>query len=679
MDLPPGFYRVSPEGSAYTTVVSFGDPNQQIRAITSNLEDEADQMTTRGQRIIDLANQSKIERGTTATYTDANGTAGQFNFTIPEDVSVVQVQAYTPAAEDVNISDVENASFADLQTFADLKSYNESFYITPAPKSVDLPANDTEIRAVEVNSPPFQDIGRGMNRSELLRDLLQNDTMAGIVTDYLELPSNMTRDEVQALHDNLSRLAQENDALRQRLDECEDINVTLENDQSTDKLRNELTAIRQEVQQLKGSLRAGDDETDVSNGTIDATIPFDGDLSTDGVNIVANNLATGETTVVSEEYWSVNKRTGRSDQVVIEDYPIDEDTPQIAFGVTASGEDGESLADTRVPISNPAFTGQRLDLEAIDVSSVQLGPSEAVTLSPALDSESVDLQNVTATVTGPNGERSVAHLSSDELSFRTDGAGTYRVKLELTDANGQSWVEMVALQASNRSVARDPSVRAVEGFTGPIAVAGDGLTSGAVETEGAELTVAAVSPQDNVPSTVHVYTEGLSNNYDDVTVRLLRDNGDSEPEQVRTNAKVFIHTTELPDDAVAFREGNQPLGINGETAYGGATPSDQGDAHVIKTHTNADGTVTVEVHRNPGFTTTAFYEAQKITPILLPRPSSLNPLSLLADFVTVLLDVGGDLATATMTATTAAADSATTVSPTAPSGELAATHGGVAA
>lgn len=242
----------------------------------------------------------------------------------------------------------------------------------------------------------------------------------------------------------------------------------------------------------------------------------------------------------------------------------------------------------------------------------------------------------------------------------------------MTDANGQSWSETVALQAQDETVARDPSLRAVDGFTGTYALAGDGLEGGHVETDGATLEVGAIAPSDNVPNTVHVYAEGVSNNYEDITVNLLKETGTNEPEAARRNAKVFIHVTELPDGAVAFREQNQPLGIGEQTAYGGAMPSDRGDAHVIQTHTEADGTVTVEVHKDPGVLTSAFYEAQKLTPFALPRPGSLNPLAILATIVTVFADAAADVATSTAVAVEPAAPATFD----APVDAMAATHGG---
>ncbi|OLZ39060.1 hypothetical protein A6E15_19475 [Natrinema saccharevitans] len=673
VSLSPGFYRIYPEGQpANGYPISVGDPQQQIQTITSDLEDRAGQLTQRGERIVELATQEKIVRKTTSTYSK-NGTAGKFNLSVPKDVNTLQVQAYTPAAEDMNITDVENASFEDLQQIANLETYNESFYITPAPESVDVPANETSIRAVEVNSIPFQGIDKSLNKSEWLRNLLENETYADIASDYLEPPSEMNSTEIEDLHSELSDLADENENLRERLTDREDINVTLDPDQNTDKLKAEIEALRQEITQIEGGLNTGDPETDIGDGTVDATIPFDGDLAPDGASVVANNVQTGETTTVSEEYWSVNKRTGRSDQLVIEDFPIDADTAQIAFGITASSEDGQNIADTQVPITNPAFSGNALALQAIDVTTVMPGPSESVTVEPTVGSDSVGIESVNATVRGPDGERPTTNPAADEVRFETNGAGSYQIQLTITDANGQQWSETVSIQAIEETVSQDPSIRAIDGFTGPLALAGDGLEGGSVDTSGSELEVAAISPRDNIPSSLHVYAEGISNNHQDITVNLLKETGEGEPEQARRNAKVFVHVTELPKDTVAYREGNQPLGIGSDTAYGGAHPSDRGDAHVIKTHTSDDGSVTIEVHKDPGFFTSAFYDVQTTVPILLPRPSALSPLATVGSAVLPILEVAVDLVA---TLASLVAEPATTVTIDAPVDGLAAAHGG---
>ncbi|WP_455448233.1 hypothetical protein [Natrinema thermotolerans] len=674
VSLSPGFYRIYPEGQpANGYPISVGEPQQQIRTITSDLETEANQLTKRGERIVDLATKEKIVRKTTATYTDENGTAGKFNLSVPKDVNTLQVQAYTPAAEGVKIDDVQNASFEDLQTLANLETYNESFYITPAPESVDVPANETSIRAVEVNSIPFQDIGKSMNKSEWLRSLLENETYADIASDYLEPTEDMNSTEIEDLHSELSDLADENENLRDRLSDRQDIDVTLDPDQNTDELKAEIEALRQEITQLEGGLNTGDPETDIGDGTVDATIPFDGDLAPDGASVVANNVQTGETTVVDEQYWSVNKQAGQPDQLVIEDYPIDADTAQIAFGITASSEDGQDIADTQVPITNPAFSGNALSLQAIDVTTVMPGPSESVTVEPTVGSDSVGIESVNATVQGPDGERPTTNPAADEVRFETNGAGSYQIQLTITDANGQQWSETVSIQAIEETVSQDPSVRAVDGFTGPLALAGDGLEGGSVDTSGSELEVSAISPRDNVPSSLHVYAEGISNNHQDITVNLLKATGEGEPEQARRNAKVFVHVTELPDSTVAFREGNQPLGIGEDTAYGGAHPSDRGDAHVIKTHTSDDGSVTIEVQKDPGFLTSAFYDIQTTVPFLLPRPSALSPLSTAASALLPILEVVIDLAATT---TSLVVDPATAVTFDAPVADLAAAHGG---
>jgi len=81
-------------------------------------------------------------------------------------------------------------------------------------------------------------------------------------------------------------------------------------------------------------------------------------------------------------------------------------------------------------------------------------------------------------------------------------------------------------------------------------------------------------------------------------------------ESVGKRVVVRLHTKELSEDAIVYRNGNQPI-TDGGTSYGQIVSAEQkADGTVIRTYTTESGTVTVTVNNNPGTVDEIVYQAR---------------------------------------------------------------------
>lgn len=611
VSLPRGFYRVSAKGSPFSMVISVGNPADARKVVTSDLRNEKDKLTNRASEIKDLMDQKKVVQITTTTYTK-NGSAGHFNASVPSGVEVVTVQAYTPTVDKYKIADPANASIQDMREIASLDSYNGSIIYTPRAKELAVPSSGNTVRAIEAGSSPFMDPSRFQNKTEWLKDLFANASINP--ANYLESLDGKSKEELKELRNQLASLKNQNSAIRGRYQELLDQYGESQNE--TEQLKNEIKALNQAVNELEGELKAEQTESTYENGTISATIPFNGELDPSAVAVTANYVSIGETHTVPEKYVSVDKRAGRGDQVIIEDYPVVNNSSLITFSVAVSGEDGEGVGEVKVPVRNPNFQGKFLNLESVSVSTIQPGPTEQVTMTVPQPSEGAQIQNVTATVSGPNGPVNVTTTDKPRsLAFTTNGPGSYFVQVDIQDTENNTWTERFTLHAIGTNTENPASIMAVEGYTGEFAVAGAGLNGGAVEVDANTMTVSAIASADSVPSRVHVHTEGLSADYENTHVRLLKQSS-GEPVQINRHATVVLHTAKLPENAILYRNDGTPIG-HGEETKGGVWRNTE-NGTTIRTWTDANGEVTVETIKNPTWIDRGLYWARTNSPVDLP-------------------------------------------------------------
>ncbi|WP_123619162.1 hypothetical protein [Halorubrum sp. CSM-61] len=344
-----------------------------------------------------------------------------------------------------------------------------------------------------------------------------------------------------------------------------------------------------------------------------------GDIDPDAVSVTAHYPSLGISQPVPDEYISVSKRIGRGDEVEIAGYPVPEDAASVNFGVTVSGEDGETVGDTRVGARNPDFTGDFLHLKSMRVSTLRPGASEEVKITPRVSEQSALIDSISANVTGPSGQ-DITTYSTDNgegVSFTTDGVGSHRVQFDITDQSGNTWSETLRVKAHDEDVNQPPSVRIREGFTGTFAVVSDGMDDGSVRTDEGAVSISGVADSEDIPNTVHYYGSEISNKHPSTTLNVMK-SSDGEPQSIRKHVTVFYHTASLPSGTIVYRNGDQPLKVDGTTAYGDIRCPEENDGCTVETYTDASGSVDMTVNTNPDIVERTLYWVRLNTPVELP-------------------------------------------------------------
>jgi len=638
MTLPPGYYRVTVKGSDHPGyIIQAGSPDKIQRLITQDLRNEADQLTDRASELDQMTQNGTLKRGTTTT-----GPNGEFSVQVTDpDVKVVQVQAYTPAGKEYRLTDVQNATYQDVAQITELSDFNSSVIYGPA-QQYDVGQSGVQLKAYEASSPAFGDIGSALNRSQLLDELFGNNSLGDALQDYLGRDS-LNKSDLQAYQSQLRNLTQENRELRNRTLQllAERRNQTKGNTTLSDpsnqtgnntKLREEIATMNQAIRELRGELEADDDETTTryEDGTAGTTIPWNGDLSADSASVVAHYPNLGYSEPVSSEYWSVSKRIGRGDVLTVSEYPVPDNAKAVTFGVTVSGEDGEDIGDEKVTAKNPSYQGPIFGLKAVSVSTLQPGPDETVSVRPVASESSPGIQNVQASVFGPDGSVPVT-ATSDKAEFTTNGSGIYSVEMTVTDTSGVNWTETVTVKALDQSASSPASVRARDGFTGTFAVVDNGLASGDVDSSGGTLSITGVAERGSVPDTVHFYSEDVTGSQSEHRYTVMKKTGASEPETIQKHVTTVIHTSKLNDGAVVYRNGDEPLAVGQSTAFGSISCKDTNGCS-ISTYTDANGQVELTVNNNPNVIQSSIHWVRMRVPADLSFTGFLAPdLSILGN------------------------------------------------
>jgi outer membrane protein assembly factor BamB len=359
--LPPGFYEVHPVGSngtAYTIVV--GDPdqmihsiNQDIRAYNEDLNQTAQEYTQRAQEIRERIANDTVIGGTTTTGTDNAGRRGTFNFTFSnKSVSVVAVQAYTPATAAYGIDDPTNASVEDLRQLANSGAYNGTFYITPAPQDVRVPAQ-AEVRTVEVGTAPMMDPGRYANLTSWLNDYFANNSQmfAGAPIEVADWQSflELRNRYMGMVEDNPNAVAYMGEQYPQYVN---GETLVMERASATENVsREQARTYVTQTEALADALRHAPismDPEEVEQSVDESASQYSDTITTgrhadtlDELTVQAE-FADGSTENVSDEYLSLHTlASGGSTQLTISGYPVPEGKDltgvKVSFDSAAAG------------------------------------------------------------------------------------------------------------------------------------------------------------------------------------------------------------------------------------------------------------------------------------------------------------------------------------------------------
>jgi hypothetical protein len=639
IELTPGFYRVYPEGHEETAyVIKVGNP---IELIVEDLEDEFGNVLDQPSNVRDNLDSGKFTKTTTTTDSD-----GSFSVTVGSSVKTVAIQAYK--APDVAVNDSSltyEETIDEFDNAFDPETCNEltrlgSIYSPSEVKRVDPPATDIDVEVVETTYPSYASDLESLacQSEERLKEML-NETLIEALGPFLDRIENVDRTDLENVHQTLRELYERNRELRDRIDELED-EITEESDDLTrSELEDVIDELYQAVEELGDQLEA-EVEEDVGNDTITQRWTFASDIDDEETTVFIHWSNGSTTTLTTEsEHLYVNKRAGLGDQVVLDEYPInDSDPSSLTFELLAVGEDEGKIGRERNTIRNPQFDGDVPSLDSIEVTSIEPGPNDKVDIElhpedPA-DFDSI----VSATVHDPDGdELTTDNVSSDGLStgFRTDGAGVHHISITFNNSDGDEFTETFRLTADSHSDNRPPSAQIRSGPTGKYLLVGDGLESGTfdVSSDG-EITVALQISEDvDTPGTVQVYLRSLETGSKlDATIRLVR--GSSE-RSVSSQIGVILHVGPISEKATLYREDTEALPRGGSNDVGEV--DSRGNGTTIQSFTESDGAVSITVENDPGLLDRALYQIRLAS---IPFIStSIAPARIAADLASALTAV----------------------------------------
>lgn len=619
VELPPGFYRIHPEGNPTNAIVIVaGDPADIASAIQSDLKSEAGDLTDRAQSIRDNFNDGKFT--STTVTTDGNG---EWSTTVGPNVQLVAVQAYK--APPGMSTDPSNLELVDIRTYYASTDYQGSYVLPSSPTRARVPDEDVTVRVREFTAPQYGDLGRYQNLTAALEEFLGESGLRETVSALQNRLNQEPTDNLRRTYESLRTIAENSEVVRERANEYlgDDAELLRPADELSDaELRARINAIEQAIATSRSVVDSEQTETSLGDGTVTARFPFASDVTPEQLSIMAHySNGTSEVVDASSEYVSVESGVSPlgGDTVVISDYPVGEGDPSaVRFSVRAATADGLAKSSTRV--SNPTSDTQPPSLAAIRLDTLQPGPDQAVgfELVGTDDSTVSEISKVEAF--GPDGSPVEISTTGNRTGrLTTNGEGVHVARVTFANAEGANATVTVRVAAADADRDLPPGIQVRESPVGVYALVGDGFNGGDVDTTGGgtELTITGQLPEDtDPPTTVHVYTSAVSLPAEStVNIRVV-----SGPQQqsVPKHVRVATHfsawetnssTVGVPS-STAYRNG-EAIPLPGESAQGNVTVSSS--QVLIRSYTDANGELTIETDTNPGVVEGATYRVDLLT------------------------------------------------------------------
>lgn len=623
-----GIYRVRAQDSSFSYMIKAGSPTA---IMDQAVEDTDSSLSEYSQNIKDAISNGDVSR--VVTTTDSNG---QFGFDVPSGTKVVHVQAYKSSTlvdvqnkdpSKINLSDIRADYSLDTSEGAeDLETQLESFpqgsiYIPSRAYRVEPPDRNVTVRMVEVTMPPLGDLKALQERQQSLLDELRNGSFQDLLGDQLR---DINSEELRDLHEELDQLRERNDRIDQRYRELleqsglSEVNVDV-NETSDDELKTRIRNLQESVRRLQDTIDSEPPQVDAGSESINARFTFDEALDAGDVTVLAH-WSNGTTSTVADKFITLDEGIGNavgagSTTVQVSDFPLGENDPNaVSFEVLVANEDG--IGRSTAAVKNPTFSGDLPDIDSVAVSSLEPGPSDTVEVSLDASDESSFRSVSGATVYGPSGSQ-VATIDEanvtdgDTFNFTTSGEGRYWVEATIEDSTGAQYTLPFNLRAGNSDKPRKPGIRAKSGPLGTYAVVGDGFTGGDVETTpGGDIEVIGQIEQSaDVPNRVHIYLSEIEQSRDsDVQIRLTRG---EDRESINNHVFVTVHGKSLTEDALVYRNEDQPITEDSSTRFGRVSTG--GNGTVIETYTESNGEVSVDTVNNPSTLDVAIYQFRILT------------------------------------------------------------------
>jgi len=211
-----------------------------------------------------------------------------------------------------------------------------------------------------------------------------------------------------------------------------------------------------------------------------------------------------------------------------------------------------------------------------------------------------------ATVYGPDGQTLNVTRNDERFRWTPEQTGTHTIRLTYSNTIGGEFTETVRVGVEENPASTPPTVRVTDGIGGNLLLAGDGLESGSISVDGANAKVVAQAPGDNAPSSLDIHAEQLAVDSMDVSVVMGTDQ-----RSVDRHVSLRVWANFGVEDALVLRQPGEPITADEQTPFGAfeTRTSESGSEHqVVETYTEADGTTTVQVQRNPSLLDRASYQ-----------------------------------------------------------------------
>lgn len=600
--LDTGIYRIYAQGneqSAY--LIKVGDPKPTL---DDTLEDVNETLSDQAQAIEDKISTGDVVREKTTTDED-----GTFTVDVPADAKGVQVQAYKKPDELTSV-DAQSATLSDLREFAD-SDYNGSFVLPSDIKRVDPPESDVEISVVEAETPTYSGLGEYENLSAWLNDQIDDLSYEELGDTLQQRLEDLNREELEKLNQDLEQIVNQNEELRNQLNET----TINESDLTDEELRDRIGELEQTIDGLRNTIEEGDEEFSQDGETITWRKQFETEIEEEDVLVLVHYTnATTDTLTTDSEYVSVDSQLGQGDAVVVENLPLG-DAAGAALEVVVANEDGTGSATRQV--QNPAFDGEVPGLSSVSFSSLNPGASETVTVQLNPDDDSTIANVSESTVYGPDGSTINPAIDGTKATFETSGAGIYDVRFTFADQEGNEYKLGQKVKAGETDLKLPPGIRAEETPFGTVAIVGDGLEDGNVEVRdgGSEVRlVAQIAKNADAPQRVDANTETLSllDNHK-TSVSIVR--GEDE-ESVDKNVRVVLKEPALDTDSQGITNFPPQVYRNGEPFPEGESSDGIVDLNEstarIETYTDTTGTVEIRTIENPSVTQWVRYQVDTV-------------------------------------------------------------------
>ncbi|WP_418280819.1 PQQ-binding-like beta-propeller repeat protein [Halorubrum sp. DTA98] len=580
------------------------------------------------------------------------------------DVSGSEIYLQGYKGPDVGIDDFEDQDAQDIMELA--QSVDGTIYASTEPKRVDLSEYDDPNNAtIEVELHKFggglnPDIETHENRLQDLADQLLNDSTAELESAFRDLvgdlnlddltegelkdrfeeleerfetntdleerieelrgeienPDDMTEEELREQLEDMERAIQEeraddlqdvveqNQDLKYRVEELTGELESVENASDED-LQAQLAAMEQALADMEQGMESGPPNFDIVDGALSGEVPFMDALDEDATAVILH-YEDGSSRTLSDDYWSVESGglLDDGDTVVVDEFPVPDDRAVADVDVRAVSQAG-AIGQGGGSALNPAFEGEIPDVDAIDVSTLRPGVDESVGIVARSSDDSFGATEG-AQVYGPDGSELNVTQNNERVRFTPETAGTHTVRLTYSNDIGGEFTETFRISAKESPTSNPATLRVTDGIGGDLVLAGDGLESGSLDMSGDEVDIVAQAPGDESPSTLDIRAEQLR--VDAMNVNVVQG---SDQRSVDRHVSLRVYANFDAENALVHRDAGQPITASEDTRYGmfETRKSDSGDTHqLVETYTEADGTTTVQVNRNPSIFDRALYQ-----------------------------------------------------------------------